>query len=190
MFFIYFYSNYGVTSYKINKLCMNNHKGNFLMIRKKTLKEAYLSEIVFGGCSLCMKLNYIRDEIMRKSFCLTLATTSVLAGSAVCQAAQKPNIIYILADDAGIADFGCYGGTKIMTPHVDALCKDGLKFTQHYSGSTVCAPSRSVLMTGQHTGHTTVRGNANVALKAEDITVAEVLKGAGYATGCVGKWGL
>jgi arylsulfatase A-like enzyme len=103
---------------------------------------------------------------------------------------RKPNIIYILADDAGIADFGCYGGTKINTPFVDQLAKEGLKFTQHYSGSTVCAPSRSCLMTGQHTGHTTVRGNKKIPLTAEDVTVAQIMKKAGYITACIGKWGL
>lgn len=103
---------------------------------------------------------------------------------------ENPNIIYILADDAGIGDFGCYGGTKINTPNVDKLASEGMMFTQHYSGSTVCAPSRSTLMTGQHTGHTRIRGNKRVPLKPEDVTVAEVLKKAGYTTGCIGKWGL
>jgi len=103
---------------------------------------------------------------------------------------HKPNIIYILADDAGIADFGCYGGKIIMTPNIDRMAKEGMKFTQHYSGSTVCAPSRSCLMSGLHTGHTRVRGNSNVPFKATDITVAEALKKGGYTTGCVGKWGL
>jgi len=120
--------------------------------------------------------------------------TVLLATLAVAEAAshrQKPNIIYILADDAGIGDIGCYGGKKIKTPNVDKLCREGMKFTQHYSGSTVCAPSRSCLMTGQHTGHTRIRGNSKgAALKPADITVAEMLKKAGYTTGCVGKWGL
>jgi arylsulfatase A-like enzyme len=103
---------------------------------------------------------------------------------------RKPNVIYILADDAGIADFSCYGGTKINTPFVDQLAKEGMKFTQHYSGSTVCAPSRSCLMTGQHTSHTTVRGNKRIPLTAEDVTVAQIMKKAGYITACIGKWGL
>ncbi|TWU02244.1 arylsulfatase [Stieleria varia] len=104
---------------------------------------------------------------------------------------QPPNVIYILADDAGIGDFGCYGGNIISTPNVDRLALEGMRFTQHYSGSTVCAPSRSVLMTGQHTGHTRVRGNAkNPGLLKEDFTVAELMKSAGYVTGCIGKWGL
>ena len=103
---------------------------------------------------------------------------------------SRPNVIYIMADDAGIGDFGCYGGKIIQTPHVDRLAREGLRFTQHYSGSTVCAPSRSVLMTGQHTGHTRVRGNGRGWLLHEDVTVAEIMRDAGYVTGAVGKWGL
>ncbi|MBI3864435.1 MAG: sulfatase-like hydrolase/transferase [Planctomycetia bacterium] len=102
----------------------------------------------------------------------------------------KPNIVFILADDLGYGDLGCYGQRRIRTPHIDALAAGGMRFTQCYAGSTVCAPSRCVLMTGRHTGHCTVRGNALVPLKPEDVTVAEVLKSAGYATALVGKWGL
>lgn len=108
----------------------------------------------------------------------------------------KPNIIYILADDLGYGDLGCYGQAKIETPNLDKMASEGMLFTQHYSGSTVCAPSRSVLMTGQHTGHTPIRGNKEFIpegqhpIKAEAVTVAEVLKEAGYTTGAFGKWGL
>ncbi len=108
----------------------------------------------------------------------------------------KPNIIYILADDLGYGDLSCYGQTKFQTPNIDKLAKEGMVFTQHYSGSTVCAPSRSALMTGQHTGHTPVRGNFEVepegqwALPDSCITMAEMLKDAGYVTGGFGKWGL
>ncbi|MDO6737024.1 arylsulfatase [Wenyingzhuangia sp. 2_MG-2023] len=110
---------------------------------------------------------------------------------------NKPNIIYILADDLGIGDLGTYGQEKISTPNIDAMAKNGIKFTQHYSGSAVCAPSRSSLMTGQHTGHTPIRGNkedvvlgGQVPLPAESITIAEMLKKVGYVTGMFGKWGL
>ncbi len=109
---------------------------------------------------------------------------------------SKPNVIFILADDLGYGDVGVYGQQKIKTPNIDRLAADGMKFTTFYAGSTVCAPSRSVLMTGKHTGHTTVRGNAgpqNAAiqsLKANDKTVAEIFKNAGYATALIGKWGL
>ena len=120
--------------------------------------------------------------------------------------AKKPNIIFIMADDLGYGDLGCYGQKEILTPNIDKLAVEGMRFTDCYTGSTVCAPSRSVLMTGQHTGHTRVRNNMakvggtlvedngsperRVPLEAEDVTVAEVLKQAGYATGITGKWGL
>jgi len=104
--------------------------------------------------------------------------------------ARKPNIIFILADDLGYGDLGCYGQKKVRTPHIDALAADGMRFTQVYSGSTVCAPSRCALMTGLHTGHCQVRGNALVPLRPEDKTVAEALKAAGYTTAIIGKWGL
>ncbi|WP_299534468.1 arylsulfatase [Ulvibacterium sp.] len=110
--------------------------------------------------------------------------------------ASKPNIVYILADDLGYGDLGVYGQKKFSTPNIDKLAKQGLLFTQHYSGSTVCAPSRSALMTGMHTGHTPIRGNKSnteegqFPLRAEALTMAEVLKKVGYTTGAFGKWGL
>lgn len=106
--------------------------------------------------------------------------------------AQKPNIIYILADDLGYGDLGCYGQSAFQTPHLDKLAADGLRFTQHYAGNAVCAPSRSVLMTGLHTGHTPVRGNGRgkTVLPDSAVTVGEKLKEAGYVTAMIGKWGL
>ncbi|MSU22624.1 MAG: N-acetylgalactosamine-6-sulfatase [Opitutus sp.] len=121
---------------------------------------------------------------------------SVCAAVACAQPALKPNIIFILADDLGYGELGCYGQTLIQTPHLDRLAAEGMRFTQFYAGNTVCAPSRSVLMTGQHMGHTRVRGNAGgrnleaQSLRTGDVTVARVLQQAGYATGLVGKWGL
>ena len=106
------------------------------------------------------------------------------------QHASKPNIIFILADDLGYGDLGCYGQKVIQTPHIDQIAAEGMRFTDHYAGSTVCAPSRCCLMTGLHTGHALIRGNANVPLRPTDVTVAELLKGAGYTTGIIGKWGL
>jgi len=103
---------------------------------------------------------------------------------------RKPNIIFILADDLGYGDVGYCGQKMIQTPHIDKLAAGGVQFTDCYSGSTVCAPSRCALMTGQHTGHCHIRGNALVPLRPEDVTVAEILRKAGYATGIVGKWGL
>jgi arylsulfatase A-like enzyme len=108
----------------------------------------------------------------------------------------QPNILYILADDAGMGDFGCYGQKLLRTPNIDRLAAEGIRFTDAYSGSMVCAPSRCALMTGRHMGHATVRNNWEVypegqwPLKAGDVTVAQVLKRAGYATGVCGKWGL
>jgi arylsulfatase A len=107
------------------------------------------------------------------------------------QRKRPPNIVWILADDLGYADLGCYGQKNILTPHIDRLAAEGMRFTNVYSGDTVCAPSRSVLMTGLHAGHTRVRSNGGGAsLLASDVTAAQVLKSAGYATGAFGKWGL
>ncbi len=103
---------------------------------------------------------------------------------------SKPNIIIILADDLGYGDVGCYGQNFIFTPNIDRLAKEGMQFLDGYAGSTVCAPSRCCLMTGYHTGHARIRANSTVPLMPEDITVAEVLKKAGYKTGVIGKWGL
>ena len=112
----------------------------------------------------------------------------------------KPNIIFILCDDLGYADPGCYGGRVIPTPNLDRLAEQSTRFTQCYTGSPICAPSRSVLMTGRHSGNTRVRDNFGIVggvgdqnrvpLEPEDTTVAEVLKAAGYTTGITGKWGL
>ena len=108
---------------------------------------------------------------------------------------KRPNIIYILADDLGYGDLGCYGQKTIKTDNIDRMAAEGMRFTQHYAGSTVCAPSRCTLMTGLHTGKATVRGNSGkiegrVPLRTSDVTIAEMLKRAGYATALVGKWGL
>ena len=110
---------------------------------------------------------------------------------------KKPNIIYVMADDLGYGDLGCYGQQKIQTPRLDRMAEEGVRFTQHYAGSTVCGPSRASLLTGKHRGHASLRGNPRwtsvgkpVDMPAEEVTVAEELKRAGYTTGIVGKWGL
>ena len=104
---------------------------------------------------------------------------------------RLPNIVFILLDDAGWGDFGCYGQKLIHTPNIDQAAREGTRFTDCYAGGAVCAPSRSVLMTGLHTGHTPIRANAGtIPLLASDVTIAQVLKKAGYATGGFGKWGL
>jgi arylsulfatase A len=106
------------------------------------------------------------------------------------QAARRPNIILIHTDDLGYGDLSAYGQRRFETPHLDRLAADGMRFTQYYSGSTVCAPSRFSLMTGLHTGHAHVRGNGEYPLRPEDVTVATVLREAGYLTAIIGKWGL
>jgi arylsulfatase A-like enzyme len=111
-------------------------------------------------------------------------------------AEPRPNFIWIMADDLGYGDLGCYGQRIIQTPSLDQMAQQGLRFRHFYAGATVCAPSRSVLMTGLHHGHTRVRGNAGQinplaqALRSEDITVAKQLQQAGYRTALIGKWGL
>jgi uncharacterized sulfatase len=114
----------------------------------------------------------------------------LLSLACVAAAGQPPNVIFILADDLGYGDLGCYGQKLIETPNIDRLAREGMRFTNFYAGSTVCAPSRCVLMTGLHTGHAFIRGNAKDNLRPEDVTVAEVLKHAGYANWLAGKWGL
>ncbi|WP_338393428.1 arylsulfatase [Fulvitalea axinellae] len=136
-------------------------------------------------------------KAITKFFALALVYLTV-AGNAWAgkKKKRKPNIIFILADDLGYGDLSCYGQTKFSTPNIDRMAERGLRFTDHYSGSTVCAPSRCTLMTGFHTGHSYIRGNQEVKpegqlpIPASSVTVAEVLKQAGYTTGVIGKWGM
>ncbi len=127
---------------------------------------------------------------------LTTFLCAIALAAPPAHAAAKPNLIWIMADDLGYGDLGSYGQKVIQTPHLDRMAREGLRFTHFYAGATVCAPSRSVLMTGQHHGHTRVRGNsgktnpAAQALREGDVTVARVLKDAGYTTALIGKWGL
>ena len=119
-----------------------------------------------------------------------IATVLLLLGAASPQEARPPNIVFIQADDLGYGDLSCYGQKNFRTPNLDRMAGDGTRFTQYYAGSTVCAPSRCVLMTGLHSGHCFIRGNAKANLRPDDVTVAKVLKSAGYSTGLAGKWGL
>ncbi len=122
-----------------------------------------------------------------------LAACLAIALASSVYAADKPNIVFIMADDLGYADLGCYGQTDILTPNIDQLARDGIRFTQAYAGSTVCAPSRSSLMTGMHNGHNRVRDNIphyEDYLQEEDVTLADVLNSAGYRCGGIGKWSL
>jgi arylsulfatase len=127
---------------------------------------------------------------------------SVIFSFIIVQAveAKLPNIVFILADDLGYGELGCYGQEKIITPVIDQLAAEGMKFTQHYTGAPVCAPARCVLMTGKHLAHAEIRGNRDSGngktfpgqwpITADALTIAEVLKKAGYTTGAFGKWGL
>lgn len=149
-----------------------------------------------------------RREFLQAA-CVGAAAFSLAAGKqAQATAAQRPNIIFVMVDDMGYGDLGAYGQRHIQMPRVDQMAREGIRYTNVYTGSPVCAPSRSVLMTGQHTGHTWIRDNTTsvaghgavpcsgegaglrVPLRPEDVTVAEVLKEAGYVTGITGKWGL
>ena len=134
----------------------------------------------------------------RTAACLACLVMFLCVAAADGADLERPNIIWIMADDLGYGELGCYGQTEIHTPCIDRLAAEGMRFTQCYAGSTVCAPTRCCLMTGKHTGHATVRGNSArtadgsilVPLRDEDVTVAEVLREAGYAIGVTGKWGL
>src|SRR5688572_19910346 len=126
-----------------------------------------------------------------------LAVLALLFLLAPAPAAEKPNIIFILSDDLAQGDLGCYGQKHIQTPNLDRMAREGTRYTQAYCGTAVCAPSRASLVTGLHSGHCPVRGNWEIApgegqypLPAETVTVAEILRGAGYATACMGKWGM
>ncbi len=133
--------------------------------------------------------------VNRRNFLHTSASISAgMAFPFISNAANrdsKPNIIFIMADDLGYGHLGCYGQKKIRTPFLDQMAEEGIRFTQCYSGAPVCAPSRSVLMTGLHGGHTPVRGNSGgIPFEPGEGTVAETLQEAGYTTGLFGKWGL
>lgn len=147
----------------------------------------------------------IQNRVLgRRSFIRTF--TAAAAGAALACGARpdgdgaggepRPNIIYIMADDLGYGDLGCYGQSEISTPNIDRMARQGMRFTGHYAGSTVCAPSRCCLMTGLHTGHAYIRGNSEVKpmgqepLPAGTETVARLLNQAGYRTALCGKWGL
>ena len=132
-----------------------------------------------------------RRQLLTSTAAGAVALSSPLRAIAGEKADRKPNIIFIMVDDMGYHDLGCFGSKTILTPRIDKMCAEGVKFTDCYSGDTVCAPARSTLMTGTHKGHTPVRGNSGgIPLRPEDVTVAELLKKAGYATGGFGKWGL
>src|SRR5438034_11398044 len=105
-------------------------------------------------------------------------------------ASSPPNVLLNQADDLGYGDLSAYGQAQFQTPMLDRLAREGIRFTQYYAGSTVCAPSRAALMTGLHTGHTWIRGNGEIPLREQDLTIAMALRDAGYRTAVIGKWGL
>lgn len=134
-------------------------------------------------------------NVMMKKILLPLLSALLLTGAST-QAQQRPNIVFILADDLGYGDLGVYGQQKIKTPNIDRLARQGMMFTRFYAGTSVCAPSRSALLTGQHTGHTYVRGNKEIQPEGQEPladtvqSYAKMLQQAGYVTGAFGKWGL
>ncbi len=124
-----------------------------------------------------------------KSMAACAALPSLTRAATGAEARRRPNIVFILADDLGYGDLGCFGQTKIKTPRLDRMAAEGVRLTSHYAGFTVCSPSRCALMTGKHMGHASVTGNGG-RLKKTDVTVPMLLKKAGYATCMIGKWGL
>jgi len=137
----------------------------------------------------------MKYPVMQKILLLvSLVLGGAVARGASADAPARPNIIYILADDLGYGDLGCYGQRELATPNIDRLAAEGLRFTQHYAGNAMCTPSRSSLMTGLHSGHVRHRNNKrfvdSYGFRPEDVTLAEVMKEAGYATAICGKWHL
>ncbi len=142
-------------------------------------------------------MNHLKRILCLVRFVVALSVAvSVCAPVRSAEAGAKPNFVYILLDDAGYGDFSCYGQQKFKTPNIDRMAASGLRFTDHYSGATVCAPSRCSLMTGLHGGHAFIRGNREIQpegqypIPADTVTLPKLLKGAGYVTGAFGKWGL
>ena len=135
-------------------------------------------------------------KLIKKIIVVSLLLMPVIMHAQTATKTKQPNIIFILADDLGYADLGCYGQQKTETPNIDRLAKQGLRFTQFYSGTTVCAPSRASLLTGLHTGHTAVRGNQSFEPEGQTplpdsiVTIANILQQKGYRTAAFGKWGL
>ena len=133
----------------------------------------------------------IRSTTILIATLVSATSSSAQSTNSPPPALRRPSIIFILADDLGYGDLSCYGQTKFATPHLDKLASEGVRFTSFYAGNTVCTPSRAALMLGQHTGHLNLRGNApRTTLLPDEVTVAELLKGAGYRTCLIGKWGL
>ena len=156
------------------------------------------------ACPATRKTRFCRVLVTARQRSLIWAAVFVTVGlvlfanvaTLTAASADRPNIVMIVADDLGYRELGCFGQQKIRTPHLDGLAKQGMRLTQHYSGNAVCAPSRCVLMTGKHPGHAFVRSNKSTPPEGQypipdsEVTLAELLKAEGYATGAFGKWGL
>lgn len=155
-----------------------------------------------GACDSILPEGYLMLRLLAFPLCLLGFLLVPIDEDHLCAAEQirrhvdRPNIVFILADDLGYRELGCYGQAKIRTPHLDQLAAEGLRLTQHYSGNAVCAPSRCVLMTGRDPGHAWIRNNSEMQpegqkpIPASEVTIAELLKAQGYVTGAFGKWGL
>lgn len=151
-----------------------------------------LSGVPDRSDSLLASLAGLRSHLMiAKTSPVLLAVTLACGGTPASSGPEQPNIVFVLVDDMGWADLGSYGSKAIHTPNLDRMAREGMRFTDAYAGHTVCAPSRCAFMTGKHSGHGTVRANSGTApIRDSDVTIAEVLKQVGYATGGFGKWGL
>jgi len=137
-----------------------------------------------------------RRDFLKRAALAAGAAAFAARAFAEAKPADRPNIIFILADDLAMGDVGCYGQKLIKTPHMDQMAAEGTRYTQAYCGTSVCAPSRTSLMTGLHLGHSPIRANSEIQpegqmpMPASTVTVAQLLKSAGYATACMGKWGM
>jgi arylsulfatase A-like enzyme len=138
------------------------------------------------------KNSFIKNAFLSALLSIGYSSISQTNSSLKSGQNEKPNVVFIYVDDMGYGDLSCYGQKILKTRHVDKLASDGILFTQHYAGAPVCAPSRASMLTGKHTGHTSVRGNSpeGQLLEANEVTVADLFKSKGYVTGVVGKWGV
>jgi arylsulfatase A len=138
----------------------------------------------------------VRSAILRGIIALVVTSFIIPPAQSHAETTRPPNIVFVLADDLGYAELGCYGQKKIRTPCLDQLAREGVRFTEFYCGNAVCAPSPCVLMTGKHAGHAFVRDNRSIKpegqtpIPADSVTIARLLKKQGYATAAIGKWGL
>jgi hypothetical protein len=171
-----------------NKKSLNN-------LMKATRKLVPHLNVQFSRLCLSENKAALGQWYVLKQLGLGMITLAVLCCSTLAnELKRKPNILFIFSDDLSYRDLSCYGQEQFRTPNLDKLAMNGIRFTQAYSGASECAPSRASLMTGMHMGHCRIRANNSVRgqdhLLSEDVTVAEVLKGAGYTTGFIGKWGI